>query len=61
MYEDDILLLSHSVNDMCHMFVICHRIANVWNSLPAADTDFTNLISFRASMQNINLRTFTRF
>ena len=30
-----------------------HRIANVWNSLPAADTDFTNLISFRASMQNI--------
>jgi len=31
------------------------------NSLPAADTDFTNLISFRASMQNINLRTFTRF
>jgi len=25
-----------------------HRIANVWNSLPAADIDFTNLISLRA-------------
>ena len=55
-------MLGHCDNNSQKQF-LPHRIANVWNSLglPAADTDFTNLISFRASMQNINLRMFTRF
>jgi len=53
-------MLGHCDNNSQKQF-LPHRIANVWNSLPAADTDFINLISFRATMQNINLRTFTRF
>ena len=53
-------MLGHCDNNSQEQFVP-HRIANVWNSLPAADTDFTDLISFRASMQNTNLRTFARF
>jgi len=46
------VMLGHCDNSSQKQF-LPHRIANVWNSLPAADTDFTNLISFRASMQNI--------
>ena len=37
---------------------LSQRIAKVWNSLPAATTDFTNLVSFRVSLQNVNLRIF---
>jgi len=32
-----------------------------FNSLPAAEIDFTSLVSFSTSLQDINLRTFTRF
>ena len=41
-------MLGHCDNNSQKQF-LPHRIANVWNSLPAADIDFTNLISFRAS------------
>jgi len=54
------VMLGHCDNNSQKQF-LPHRIANIWNYLPAADTDFTKLISFRASMQNIKLRTFTRF
>jgi len=54
------VMLGHCDNNSQKQF-LPHRIAKVWNSLPAADTEFTNLISFRASIQNINLHTFTRF
>jgi len=54
------VMLGHCDNNSQKQF-LPHRIANVWNSLPATDTDFTNLTSFRARMQNINLRTVTRF
>jgi len=54
------VMLGRCDNSSQRQFLL-HRIANVCNSLPAADIDFTNLISFRASIQNINLRTFTRF
>jgi len=40
---------------------VTDRIAKVWNSLPAAEIDFTSLVSFSTSLQDINLRTFTRF
>jgi len=51
-------MLEHSDSNSQKQFLL-HRITKVWNSLSAAATDFTNLTSFRASMQNINLRIFT--
>ena len=44
-----------------HRQFLSQRIAKVWNSLPASEIDFTSLVSFSTSLQDINLRTFTRF
>jgi len=40
-----------------HRQFLSQRIAKVWNSLPAAEIDFTNLVSFSTSLQDIDLRT----
>jgi len=54
------LMLEHCDNNSQKQ-VLSQRIAKIWNSLPAAAIDFTNLVSFKASLQNINLCIFTRF
>ena len=54
------LMLEHcDTNTRKHFFA--QRVVTVWNSLPAATTNFTTLTAFKASLQNINLRAFTRF
>ena len=37
-----------------HRQFLSQRIAKVSNSLPAAEIDFTNLVSFSTSLQDIN-------
>ena len=54
------IMIEHCDNSAQKQF-LSHRIAKVWNSLPAGVIDFTNLVSFRTSLQKINLRLFTRF
>jgi len=52
-------MLDCETNTRKQFFV--RRAVTVWNSLPAATTKFTSLTAFKASLQNINLRVFTRF
>jgi len=52
------LMLEHCDNNSQKQFLL-QRIAKIWNSLSAAAIDFTNLVSFIASLQNINLCIFT--
>jgi len=54
------VMLEHCDNNSQKQF-LSQRIAKIWISLPAAAIDFTNLVSFKASLQNINLCIFTRF
>ena len=39
---------------------LSHRMAKVWNSLPAGVIDFTNSVSFRTSQQKNYLRLSAR-
>jgi len=54
------LMLGHCDNNSQKQF-LSQRIAKTWNSLPTAAIDFTNLVSLKASLQNINLCIFTCF
>jgi len=38
----------------------CERIIKVWNSLPPSIVNFESLLSFRNSLNNINLRIYIR-
>ena len=49
----------------CHInirkYFFSQRVTKIWNSLPAASINFTDLKAFRSSLHRIDLRGFTRY
>ena len=54
------IIQEHCVSKYRKNFFI-QRVASTWNSLPVNLVDFSSFITFKRSLMNINLRTFTRF
>ena len=53
------LLCSNCHTDLRYNF-FSERVVAIWNSLSPSNVSFNNLIAFKSTLKNINLRIFTR-